>query len=852
MRNPIRNPILVLLIAVLVNIANIVIVADSSVKWPYNGDEVDYSESPASGGEAAIVPQQQEKPESAAPIITKLSSQSDGLDGGLRVVIKGKNFTRDTKLVLGDSAVTNLTIKNKRTISFLVPAQQIPGARTLTVENAGGVAQREFDIVSKSLSQLSGVEITTVAGGVTYAGDGNSGLDSSVTFSVSSIAMDKEGNLFVADRGNCRVRRIDAKTGIITTVVGKGIRGAYTEGSLALTVGLDPDSLAVDNAGNLFIAEFSGNRVFRVDASSGVISTVAGNGRNEFSGDGNAATQAGLNDIQSLAVDKAGNLFIADQGNRRVRRVDAATGIITTVAGNGSSEFLGDDIPAINTGISPVAVVADTVGNIFITDFEQSRVRRVDAATGIITTVAGNGIRDFSGDGGMATQASLNFPQALTLDEQGNLFIADRGNGRIRQVDITTGIITTIAGNGIGTSDDGMLATLAKLDPISIAIDRAGNLFIGEFFSNRVRRVDGRSRIISTVVRNNRGNIGDDGPATKAKLNIPSNIAFDAAGNLFIADRGSARVRRVDATTGMITTVAGTGMPGFSGDGGPAIKAQLFLPIGIAVDTAGNLFIGDGSVIRRVDAKTAIITTIAGNGNAQPGENGLAINSRLSTPIYLTTDAAGNLFVTSSFTQRVQKIDLSTGMISTVAGSGFVGLDADNVPATQAKLNFPVGVAVDAAMNNLFIADSGNNRIRRVDLRTGIITTVGGDGTDGFRGDGRLAINASFSLPQYVVVDQAGNLLVADTGNHRVRRIDARTGIIITVAGDGVDAFRGDNGLAIKASINFPVGLALDNKGNLFIADTNNNAIRAVKEIAKTISTIDKPEIETEIVQEEE
>jgi len=350
------------------------------------------------------------------------------------------------------------------------------------------------------------------------------------------------------------------------------------------------------------------------------ITTVAGTGNFGYSGDGGPATEAGLSEPKGIAVDAAGNLFIADSGNRRVRRVDATTGIITTAAGNGIVGYSGDGGPATSATLgNPSLISVDAAGNLFIADSGNHRVRRVDATTGIITTVAGNGILGYFGDGGLATAASVAGPQGVAVDAAGNLFIADSGNHRVRRVDATTGIITTVAGDGMGGySGDGGPATAAKLrSPAGSAVDAAGNLFIAG--GDRVRRVDATTGIITTVAGNGiEGYAGDGGPATSAKFDNPTGIVIDAAGNLFIADSSNGSVRRVDARTGIVTTVAGFDSQFYAGplgDGGPATASPLGFPVGIAIDAANDLFIvgRDHKRVRRVGSvlsKSLVATVV--------------------------------------------------------------------------------------------------------------------------------------------------------------------------------------------------------------------------------------------------
>ena len=321
-----------------------------------------------------------------------------------------------------------------------------------------------------------------------------------------------------------------------------------------------------------------------------MIRTVVGNGTPVFAGDGGPAINASLTSPVDVAVDAAGSLFIADGNNFRIRQV-TSDGTIRTFAGTESSDALGDKIPARDAHLfDPFAVALDAAGNLYVADTRHDRIRRV-SADGVIEIVAGNENSGFSGDGGPATKASLNFPAGLAADALGNLYIADTGNNRVRRLS-PDGIISTVAGNGNqGYSGDGGPATSASLEqPYGLAVDGAGNLFIADKMNERIRRVT-RDGVIRTVAGNgNRGTAGDGGPATEASLDHPRSVVVDSAGNLFIAD--AATIRRV-TPDGIIRTIAGRGIGGFSGDGGPASNATLTFPEGLALDDGGNLFIAD-------------------------------------------------------------------------------------------------------------------------------------------------------------------------------------------------------------------------------------------------------------------
>jgi hypothetical protein len=356
--------------------------------------------------------------------------------------------------------------------------------------------------------------------------------------------------------------------------------------------------------------------------SNAIITTVTGTGTSGFSGDGGLAIDAQLDSPTGVAFDQVGNLYIADRFNHRIRQVIAATGIITTVAGSGltghgNGGFSGDGGPASDAQLdSPARVIVDEMGNLYIADSYNDRIRKVIAATGVITTVAGTEIAGYGGDNGLATGAQLDGPLGVAIDKIGNLYIADANNNRIRQVIAATGIITTVAGSGLtghgngGFSGDGGPASEAQLNyPTHVAMDGAGNVYIADSENHRIRQVLAATGIITTVAgsgltgNGNGGFSGDGGPATDAQLNYPSGVAVDGQGNLFIADNSNHRIRKVIAATGVITTVAGSGIAGYSGDNGPASDAQLNMPSDVAFDGVGNLYIGDqdNHCIRRVE-----------------------------------------------------------------------------------------------------------------------------------------------------------------------------------------------------------------------------------------------------------
>jgi DNA-binding beta-propeller fold protein YncE len=340
-----------------------------------------------------------------------------------------------------------------------------------------------------------------------------------------------------------------------------------------------------------------------------------------------------------------------------------------------------------------------------------------------------------------------------------------------------------------------------------------------------------QSWIITTEVgTGERGFAGDGGPAKDARLNGPFDVGFDADGNLYFSDTFNHRIRRVDAQTGIITTWAGSGEAGYSGDGGPATRARLNEPYGIAIDKAANLYIADrhNHCVRRVDGVSGVITTFAGNGAAAfSGDGGRASRAGMVEPNGLALDPAqGRLFIADVADHRVRDVDLATGTISTFAGTGEAQHSGDGRPATAAGVSGARAVKV-AADGTVYILERQGSRLRAVDPRTGIITTWAGTGARGYSGDGGPALAAVFDAPKEMALEPGGNLLIVDTENHAIRRIDRRSGIVTLVAG-GRKGSGGDGGPATEAGLDRPHGAAVAADGSIYIGDTNNHRIRKV------------------------
>lgn len=510
----------------------------------------------------------------------------------------------------------------------------------------------------------------------------------------------------------------------------------------------------------------------------------------------------------------------------------AAMALLTTSAlGEGviitvAGNGVGDNIPARQAWLNFPSGTAADNAGNIYVSDTMNNRVRKIAPDGTITTVAGTGVEGFEGDGGPAVQAKLSRPTGLAVDTLGNLYIADTGNNRIRMV-TPDGRISSLPLVGPG-------ATLSA--PYGIAIGPGGVVYIADTFNHRIIRAQ---RVVTlfftTVVAGTRspGFGGDNGPATRALLNLPFGVAVDSAGNVFIADSENHRIRRVSG--GIITTVAGTGQAGFAGDGGPGTSARLNRPLGLALDGAGNLYIADSLNLRiRRLAPNGVITTVAGAGvRGFAGDGGPATQALFAGLLGIGIDRQNNLYIPDRENHRLRRVT-PAGVIDTIAGTGLSGFIAGGQPANRSVLVFPSDV--EAPSRDVFyIADTGNHRVERVNP-DGSLTIIAGTGESGFSGDGGPANQAQLSLPADVAVDQQGNIYIADLGNNRVRRVTP-AGQISTIAGGGT-ASPGDEGPATQALLNGPGGVAVDNRGNLYISEKNGHRVRKVVLATGIITTV--------------
>ncbi len=650
----------------------------------------------------------------------------------------------------------------------------------------------------------------------------------------------------------------------ISTIAGSNTASFSGDGSAATAATLNgPRGVFLDSARNVYIADYNNNHIRKITASSGVISSIAGGSviTAGFAGDGGAATDAAvrLNIPNSVCVDNLGNLYIADTTNHRIRMVINTAGTyfgsartagnIYTIAGTGTAGFADGSATTAAMLSSPRGIWADSTGtNVYIADYGNHLIRKLNGTS--VTTVAGTNSgtsSGYSGDGGLSTAASMSNPGGVCKDSFGNFYFADTANNCIRQI-TTAGIISTLSGFTLPFALNG---------PRGICVDSSNNLYVANTSGNSIlKRTSG----------------GTVSALSFGALTAPQGVFADNFGNIFVANTGGNNIKMLwgAATTGgsnnyvngtVYTLASSLSPPPLGiwavGSATPANNRVYFTDgtrrrffqlastsngsisvstsspnnaigiFGIAGTPSDTIYITTTENTVRYFTYTygtrtpSTVTTIAGTGiSGFSGDGASATAAQLSSPYGIFVNGS-TVYVADSVNNRIRQFTVG-GNISTFAGPNG-GFSGDDSPATTAKLNSPSGVYVNGSA--VYVADSGNNRIRQFTVG-GPISTIAGNGTATFSGDGGTATAASLNAPSGICVDSAGNVYIADTTNNRIRKITASTGLISTIAGTGAGSFSGDGSSSTAASLNSPNGVFVDSAGNVYIADSGNNRIR--------------------------
>ena len=688
--------------------------------------------------------------------------------------------------------------------------------------------------------------VTTFAGMCETSGNTNHATNATMASfsSPEGVAVDSDGNVYVADTGNHVIRRIAAGPtgGAVTTFAGSTM--GFADNAMATMASFNaPQGIAVDSDNNVYVADTGNHRIRRIAAGTtvgGAVSTFAGSAA-MGSADNATATMASFNAPQGIAVDSDNNVYVADTGNHVIRRIAAGTtvgGAVSTFAG--STMGFADNATATDAQFkAPQGLAVDSDNNVYVADTGNHRIRRIAAGstTGdAVTTVAGGGTAGFMD--GAPTAAQFNSPRGIAVRGT-TIYVSDTTNHRIRRIGAQATTppppVSTLVGSGTAAFTDASGAEAQFSSPEDLATDSTGNVYVADTANHCIRKITSAG-VVTTFAGTCRtmGSANHATDATMASFNAPEGLAVDGTGNVYVADTGNHVIRRIaaGATGGAVTTLAGTaGTTGFMEGTGAA--AQFSSPKGIAINRAGTeLYVADtgNHRIRKITNPAGVVTTLAGSGTA--GHNdATGAAAQFSSPEGIAINSAGTeLYVADTGNHRIRKVTSPAGVVTTFAGGTTAGSDNHDSNATMARFSSPEGLALDATGANLYIADTGNHVIRRIVVGTGTtggaVTTVAGSGTMGFM-DGALTA-AQFNSPRGIVV-RGTTVYVGDTTNHRIRRIVQNDMMMVVMPpAPGTTSTLAGNGMGVPAQFSSPEGLATDSTGNVYVADTANHCIRKV------------------------
>jgi hypothetical protein len=668
-----------------------------------------------------------------------------------------------------------------------------------------------------TFSSFAGVNFTTASSG---ARDGTNSL----FYFPKGVAVYNGTNVYVADYFNNTIRKLTlmGTNWVASTFVGQ-LAAGYTNATGTNAQFSAPLSVAVDGAGNVYVADF-GNQVIRKATPAGVVSTLAGQPGVTGTNDGTGAG-AQFYYPEGVALDAATNVYVADTDNHTIRKITPA-GLVTTLAGQALVPGGADGTGAGATFNYPRALAVDANTNIFVSDTSNNTIRKITPNGGnwVVTTLAGQ-VRIAGSVDATGTNALFNWPIGIAVDSTGIIYVADQDNNALRK--ITTGnVVTTLAGklNQSGSAD-GMGTNALFYGLAGVAVSGDTNLFVSDMYNNIIRKVTSAGAVITIGGAASVG--GRDGIGTSAQFNQPLGMVLDGATNLYVADQLNSTIRKI-TPAGIVSTIAGQMAKRGSMDG-TGTNALFNEPAGIVVDPATNLYVADtyNNTIRKI-TPTGVVTTIAGQAGVVGHDDGTGTNALFFDPFGLAMDGAMNLYAVDGYNNLIRKLTPAgtNWIVTALAGNPGQSGSADGT-GTNASFNIPFGIAVDKG-TNLYVTDTYNNTIRQLKLVAGswVVSTIAGQvgqtgGTDG------IGTNALFYEPWGIAVDSATNLYVADRRNDSIRKISpAGTNWVVTTIGGYAQYFGGADGTAYRARFEEPGGLTLDNPGNLYVADSLNNAIR--------------------------
>lgn len=789
-------------------------------------------------------------------------------------IIVGENSSQLLRKITPAGVVT--TLAGQANVSGGVDgtgaAAQFRGPNSIAVDTAANtIYVGDFD--GKVIRKVTADGVVTTLCGLSGVSGTDNGAGSNARFTgITGLAVDGANGLLVSETGSATIRRVSF-SGIVTPFVGvPNLAGtADTTGTLNL-----PFPTVVDPTGNVYVAE-SNTHVIRKVLPSGQVLDFVGQTGTSGTTDGTGSA-ARFNTPVGLALDAGGNLYVAERSNHTIRKVTPA-GVVTTFAGQAGVSGAADGPGSSALFNQPEAVAVDAAGTVYVAESSARTIRQITALR-VVTTLAGQAGASAAFVDAVGTAARFQQPRGLALDGKGNLFISD-GGVKIRKLVLATGAVTTSAGSGASVSIDGVGTAASLTNASHLAFDGAGNLYFADSKAHTLRKMNASS-VVSTVAGRSGVSGALDGVGGAARFNLPLGVATDAAGNVFVGDFSNHAIRKV-TPGGVVTTFAGTrgksGTPSSGVFNGPADVARdsagnLYVPevgnhiirkitpqgvvttfagqagvfgevdgtggtarftgpTGVAVDASGNLFVAEfaGKTIRRVSS-SGTVTTLAGLANTSgttDGTGGTGGTARFASPNHIAIDPAGqNLYVSENLTQTIRKVAISNGTTTTFAGSANQTGSTDATGAA-ARFNTPLGLCTDSA-GNLYVADLGNHTIRKI-TTAGVVTTFAGSAGVSGSADG-TGTAARFNAPKAITIDSAGNLLVTEFTGARLRKITP-AGVVTTLAGvSGVTGFA--DGIGSTARFNNPAGMTVDPNGVVYIADAGNQVIRkAVRASAK-------------------
>ncbi len=638
------------------------------------------------------------------------------------------------------------------------------------------------------------------------------------------VAVDSSGNIFVADTNNHTIRKV-TPAGVVTTLAGLAGSDGSTDGTSSAARFTNPNGVAVDGNGNVYVAD-TANYTIRKITPTGVVTTLAGLAGDAGSADGTGST-ARFTNPTGIAVDSGGNVYVADSGNDTIRKITPA-GLVTTLAGTAQISGSADGTGSAARFLFPNGIAADSSGNVYVADTGNCTIRKITPA-GDVSTLAGTAGSVGSADG-TGGGASFSYPYGVAVDAGGNVYVADTDNHTIRKI-TPAGVVTTFAGTaGSSGSADGTGSAARFFFPNGIAADSSGNVYVADTQNHTIRSITSAS-VVTTLAGVVGGKGTADGAGGAARFNMPYGVAVDSAGNIYVADTDNHTIRKI-TPAGAVTTFAGTAGSSGSTDGNGS-AARFYYPWGLAVDTSDTLYVADmyNHTIRKI-TPTGDVTTLAGTAGINGSADGTGAAARFYSPYAVAVDAGGNVYVADTYAHTIRKIT-PAAVVTTLAGTANSEGSADGTGAA-ARFWFPSGVAVDAG-GNVYVADTYNHTIRMI-TPAGVVTTVAGAaGTQG-SADGTGSA-ARFSYPYGIAIGSGGNLYVSDSENFSVRRVTP-AGVVTTVAGAaGVSGFIDGTGSAARFS--YPTGVAVDSSGNFYFADASNHSIRKGVPSIADVATID-------------